>query len=127
MQQRRYLLQLTKYLMVGFSLTLFDFLLFNYFMNTISILYSKVFSTSAAIVCGTFLNLKFTFRVKRLIKKVIMIYILIQLINLTANATLVAALSRVYTNENLIWIVATGFSTILTFTLLRRFLRDEIR
>ena len=127
MQQRRYLLNLTKYLLVGFTLTLFDFLLFGYFLNALSIVYSKIFSTSAAIICGIFLNLKFTFRVKKINSKIFMVYIFIQFINLTMNTTLVAALSKVYTNENFIWVVSTGFSTILTFTLLRRFLNNEIR
>ena len=127
MQQRSYLIHLTKYLLVGFTLTLFDFLLFGYFLNVLSIVYSKIFSTSAAIICGIFLNLKFTFRVKRFNSKILLVYIFIQLINLTTNATLVAVLSKVYINENFIWLVSTGFSTILTFALLRRFLSNEIR
>ncbi len=115
-----------KFIFVGGSSTLLDFIIYLLLSNVIAMSFAKCFSMIVSCTYSFFLNKSWTFNDKQKINtKQIILYIIVQAINITTNVT-INQLGYIITNNKLLaYIIATGISMIVNYLLQKNIIFKE--
>ena len=115
-----------KFIFVGGSSTLLDFIIYLLLSNVIAMSFAKCFSMIVSCIYSFFLNKSWTFNDKQKINtKQIVLYVIVQAINITTNVT-INQLGYIITNNKLLaYIIATGISMIVNYLLQKNIIFKE--
>ena len=115
-----------RFLLIGGSATIFDFIIYMILSNHLDITISKVLSTSLASIYSFILNKKWTFvDESKLSSSQVAKYVVVQIINIFVNTTINTIVFHLTHYKILSFIVATGISMMVNYLLQRFFVFQE--
>lgn len=117
-----------KFLVVGGTSTLLDYIVYLLLLNFIHIAIAKTISMLCAIILSYFLNKIWTFEYKNNTDLTLVIkYVLTQAVNISINVSCNYLVFTLYPNKHIAFIIATIVATIVNFLLQKYFVFNKRR